>query len=178
MVGERSDSRTPGFQALRQPLVWALLLLSFAVGRLSVRTQDSHAQLPASPPVAGGLAPHLEGPRFDPSGSLGGAALTEMTRALADPANRYTVLAVTYVRTNRNHRWAQDYVSHFAGQDLPVAPPQIVDDQILVLVGASPSKEGLDELLARVRATPDVGGRQGAFASAYVVPIDERLRPR
>lgn len=173
-----SGGLTPGFLALRQPLVWALLLLAFAFGRLSVRPSQPQALAPAGSgsPTAGASAPAL--PRFDPRGSLGGAALVEMERALRDPQNLYSVLAVTYVRTPRNQRWAQDYVSHFAGQDLPVAPPQTVKDLIFVLVGASPTKEGLEELLARVQATPDVGGRPGPFAGAYIVPIDEHLARR
>jgi hypothetical protein len=167
-----------GFRALRQPLVWALLFLAFALGRLSVgdsRASGGAAGAPDRPPSSPG-APAAPG--LSPTERLGGAPLEEMERALFDPQNRFSVLALTYAQTPRNRQWAQDLVSYLAGLDLPVAPPQAVGEQILILVGASPEKPDLDGLLARIRATPDASGRRTTFASAYLVSLDEALRRR
>ncbi len=167
-----------GARALRQPLVWALLFLAFALGRLSVggsRTGDGADGSPGRPPSSAG-APAAPG--LSPTERLGGAPLEAMERALLDPRNRFSVLALTYAQTPRNRQWAQDLVSYLASLDLPVAPPQAVGELILVLVGASPEKADLDGLLARVRATPDASGRRDAFDSAYLVPLDETLRRR
>lgn len=171
-------SSAGGFQALRQPLVWALLLLAFALGRLSVRAPAAGA--PGADPGDG--PPAQPGPPappgLSPTERLGGAPLEAMERALFDPQNRYAVLAMTYAQTPRNRQWAQDTVSYLASLDLPVAPPQAVGERIFILLGASPERADLEALLARVRATPDATGRRGTFASAYCVSIDETLRRR
>ena len=182
-VSDRSGSEVALVHLARSPLLWLALLLSFSIGFLVGRgARPAAAGEPTTTDTAG-TSPWIETPRTGgtggprglvPNESLGDSYLVEMEVELFDLANQFTIQVITYDHSQRNLRWAQDLVSHLASRDLPVAPPQVVGDNIVVLVGASPTKEGLASLEARVRVLEDAAGKK-SFGDALIVPIDALL---
>lgn len=165
--------------ALRNPIAWVVLLTTFGfgylVGRGSGPPGDSGGETLAAPP---GLERELDnpGPRaLVPTESLGDSYLQDVQVELFDLKNQFTVQVVSYTRSARNLGFAQDLVSHLASRDLPVAPPQRVgENYLVVLVGASPTREALAALEARVRVLDDAAGKT-SFGDARIIPIDSLL---
>ena len=164
--------------ALRNPIAWVVLLATFGfgylVGRGSGSTGGSTGEAQAA---SSGLERELDnsGPRaLVPTESLGDSYLLDVKDELLDHKNQYTVQVVSYIRSDRNLGFAQDLVSHLASRDLPVAPAQRVGEYLVVLVGASPTKEALAALEARVRVLDDAAGKK-SFGDARIISIDSLL---
>ncbi len=101
------------------------------------------------------------------------AADAHTESALLDPANQYTVIAATYGRTRSDFAWA----THDQMKDLglPVFTPWQRERDILVLVGAAATKEGLREVEARLRRLDGWDGAKDAYADAYIDRIDKLI---
>lgn len=123
---------------------------------------NSYAQQSNAGSVGNYSPAHLSGPGVE--------------QALQNQANQYTVLAVTYGRSEAEEGYAQSTIDHFAKAGLPVARMVRSRDHLHVLLGAAPTRAELETLKASVRDQSDPAGRRGAYDSAYVVPIDTYLR--
>lgn len=179
--GDREPTPLPDLRGiLRHPIVWVVLLTMFGMGYLAGRGSSPTSKLVDEALAADSGLGHLplaKGPRvLVPTESLGDSYLHEMEDELYDLRNQYTVQVVSYSRSDRNLGFAQDLVSHLASRDIPVALPQkVVDDKyFVVLVGASPTKEALAALEARVRVLDDAAGKK-SFGDARIIQIDSLL---
>ncbi len=92
--------------------------------------------------------------------------------ALRDPANAFTVLAVTYGASEGELDLAYATYYHFAELGLPVAYPVKFAGYLYVLLGAAPSRADLLALRDGIRGLEDPDGREGEYAEAYIVGID------
>ncbi len=135
---------------------------SGAASQASPNPANSYAQQPNANSVGNYSAAHLSGPGVE--------------QALQNQVNQYTVLAVTYGRSEAEEGYAQSTIDHFAKAGLPVARMVRSRDHLHVLLGAAPTRAELENLKASVREQSDPAGRRGAYDSAYVVPIDTYLR--
>jgi len=90
---------------------------------------------------------------------------------LFDPANHYTVIVQTYGQANKDHAWAT--FEHLRSEGLPVFPPVVKDEYLLILVGAAPSSKDLAAVQERIRKLPRDG--QYAYHDAYRAPIDNYI---
>lgn len=164
---------------LRQPLAWLVLVVVFGLGYLVGQGGRPEVEATGGPSELVDVDEEprgSHGPReLVPTESLGDSYLVDVEVQLDDLSNQYTVQVASYDRTDRNMRLAQDLVSHLAANDFPVAPPQRVgDSHLVVLVGASPTREALAGLLARVRVFEDAAGR-ARFQDALIRHIDSLL---
>jgi hypothetical protein len=108
------------------------------------------------------------------SGAEGSRTPPTSTTALQDPANVYTVLVVTYGDTQIDLARATQQLLGDMG--LPVFPPVRNGNHLEILVGASPTTAGLQEIQRRVREATDWNGVRGAFRDAYAVRIEDHVR--
>jgi hypothetical protein len=134
-------------------------------------TQDV-AQAPA------GLAPRIE-PQDPASNEQAGpreeeqAKSTDPTAALLDPANQYTVVVATYGRSRSDFAWAT--YDHLLEQGFQVFQPWEREREILILVGAAPTRDELRGIESRVRRLASWDGAEGAYSDAYVEKIDKLI---
>lgn len=129
----------------------------------------------------GSVAPQAPGavePSAGPATGEGAAAAaaddgsTADDIAFRDPANRYTVLAITYISTETNIALAWETYDFLRAEGFPVVRPIERNARLHLLVGAAQSKPELDEIEAGLRSLRN--GRNGSleFRSAYKVNID------
>lgn len=93
-------------------------------------------------------------------------------RAFQDPANTHTVKVIEYVDSANNLDRAFRVYDDLRLSGLPAVTPLRYRGSLIVFVGAAPGADLLAGLLERVRRSPDPDGREGAYASAYVVPLE------
>lgn len=181
-------------------LAFASLLVGFALGVLFHRsaTTAAVAQDRADPPLEAGAGADGAGavqldPGRDstwtlpsatvpptagaPSGAPGGgqgAAQPSAASGLYDPANRLTVVCITYGNNRDREIQAAGVVRHLRELGIPAHDPVARGDKILVLVGAAPRAQDLDALAVRVRSQPDPSGQYG-FRDAYIERIDDLI---
>lgn len=139
---------------------------------------------PASPAAAGRNgddAARLTTPRnraVPPTGTPATAA----DRALRDPANRFTVVAVQYNSDSAKIRgYADDTYQRLIAAGLPACLPLEVQrgargTGIVVVVGAAPTTAALAGLTAELKGLPDPRTGRPMFQGPYEVSIDSVLR--
>ena len=187
-----SVSRRTLFQIALFQLV--LLSLFFFMGRASVSQREVAAA--ADPPVtneADALSRALGTPV---SGAARGgepapvaakargaerfAPKTAADRAFWSTANKYSVRAIQYPRTDAGEKMAWQTYDYIGAQGLPVVTPLAKGDAILICVGARPTMADLATVHDRLRALPgpqpDIDRRP--FRSAYLVNIDDVVGSR
>ncbi|MDP6519866.1 MAG: hypothetical protein QF411_08195 [Planctomycetota bacterium] len=92
---------------------------------------------------------------------------------LWDMANRVTLRVIYYAEDEEQRAWeTHDYL---AQRGLPVGSPVRTGRIIVLLVGAAPGADGLNELKTSMRALEGPNRENGAFKGAYVVNIDSYL---
>ena len=165
-------------------LPWAAAIgvafvLGVVVGRSAARVSEAAPSDGGSAADSAGLVAPVqhegaEGAR--PGGTAEAPAQPAAGRgedALLDPANQYTVIAAVYGRGKTDFAWATHDQMKDAG--LPVFTPWQRERDILVLVGAAPTREGLRELEGRLRALDGWDGAKDAYADAYIDKIDKLI---
>jgi len=159
-------------------LPWvAAIGVAFVLGVLVGRSSRS-----VSRAAGGGAEEVSEGPR--PGASLGapapvarptppahGVQSEAPENPLLDPQNQYTVVAASYGLGKAEYAWATHDQMHEVG--LPVFAPWQREKDILVLVGAAPSKDDLRDVEARLRRLDGWDGAKDAYADAYIDRIDK-----
>ncbi len=158
-----------------------LLLAAFLLGRAS---RPIHAQEPApggaeaaASPLSAGAA-GTSGARAEPRPAPGAAAAAERPdpdAALKDPRNRFTIMVVTYADTADQRDMARATHAHLRRSGFPVFRPYLRNGKVLLLVGAAPRKDDLNELRNRLRDLASPRGRR-EFQDAYVVAIEEYVQ--
>lgn len=177
-------------------LVGVFFLGRWSVGAFSSVNAGARDERPSleSALGAGAASPAAESPEDSPGASRevsaraaptpkdGGAAnaallerpqtLSAADAALLDPANRYTITAISYDANERNLALAKAVAAHFAKRSLPVCTPYQRDKKLFVVVGAAPNTTQLEDLKRAVNNMDSPNGQKGEFASAYITPID------
>ena len=100
-----------------------------------------------------------------------------VTNALRDPSYVYTVVAITYEKSDAQLELAHATYFHFEELGLPVAYPLTDSGRIYVLVGVGKTQAELYDVQERVRTARDPDGRPTEYAGAYIVRI-ENVLPR
>lgn len=168
--------RLAGLREFGRPLVLVALLAAFALGFLL-----GNSRRPIAAAAEGGslnLAARDPRPALDPAASGSAAAPTDASieAALVDPANRFTIQAISYDDTPTNRQLAAATAGTFRSAGLPAADPRRSGRYVVVVIGAAPTREALEGLCDRVRTMPDASGNAGAFSGARISEID-RLFP-
>ena len=96
--------------------------------------------------------------------------LTAADQAFLDPANAYTVVAITYDDTENGRDRAIDTYRHLQAAEFDVVYPRRKGGKLLIFVGASPGYRDLESVESRLRRTAGPNG-QMAFTGAYRVNI-------
>jgi len=109
---------------------------------------SSGAPAPGPSSVGDGGAPTRPGPLFD-------------------PANAYVVQVATY-NGGQGERARSTY-EYLLDEGLPAFPPQHVSGNLVLLVGARPSRAELVGIQDQVHRMPGPTGTQREFSSAYIV---------
>jgi len=132
----------------------------------TARHDESARYQPSTPPT---------NPRTNPSstGTQPTTAPDPTIAALQDPANQHTIVAVTYGGSQDDS--ARATMRYFRDLGLPASPPVKSGSYLLVLVGASPTKAGLADLLRRVQGAEDQHGAK-PFKDAYLTEIDKLVQ--
>jgi hypothetical protein len=130
----------------------------------------------------GGEGAPAPGGRSSDSGAVAGndkagaGATPPDDAALYDPANKYTVKVIEYVRNERNLQWAWGTYDHLVEQGLPVFSVQGSDDSLFLFVGAAPARDDLFALRDKIRETTGPDGRRLDFERALIVPIKSYIK--
>lgn len=177
----------------RLALEVAAVIIAFALGILFQRwLTESSAGSSGSP---GGEAPGAQqaglppggpaelgdpasaGSSSAPRGAPGGAGNSaapaggEPRSGLYDPANRFTVQAITYPLSKRD--LAERTWRHFLDLGFEAFQPHVHGDQIVVLVGAEPTSAELEPVQKKVRSSLDPDGRRDGYRSAFIRRKDQ-----
>ena len=96
--------------------------------------------------------------------------LTAADEAFLDPANAYTVVAITYDDTDTGRDLAVATYRHLEEADFDVVYPRRKAGKLLIFVGAAPGYRDLESVESRLQRTPGPAGRL-AFTGAYRVNI-------
>lgn len=96
---------------------------------------------------------------------------------LRDPANNYTLVAITYNDTAANLDLAAELSRHLRGEGFEASDPIRFGTtrKYVVVVGAAPTADQLRSTTERLRSTRDPSGRPGSFADAFAVSISNIL---
>ncbi|MBI1382788.1 MAG: hypothetical protein GC161_17075 [Planctomycetaceae bacterium] len=96
---------------------------------------------------------------------------------LRDPANAYTLVAITYNDTAANLELAAELSQHLRSEGFEASDPirYGTTRKYVVVVGAAPTADQLRSTTERLRATRDPSGRAGSFADAFAVSISSIL---
>lgn len=157
----------------------ALLGFVFLLGRLSADQVEAGARdgaagfvLPPQEPVVQVDAMAQTG--SVPPLSVADAPRTAADAAFLDPANRYSVLAITYPVSELAHHLANQSYRHLRDLDFAVITPRVRGSYLFVLVGASPTSRELEPLEQAIRNAPGPDGGK-PYADAYRVNIEDYL---
>ena len=152
---------------LRVALLCGLVAVTFFfIGRVSVPSVQAAGE--PSTPSAVNVAKN-------PLAPVGDAPAKSIAEALKDPANKFSILAISYKFVDGDDRLAKATQDSLIAQGLPTALcKNVVKKQCFLLVGAAPKLPDLDSLLAKVKQATSERGKQD-FTSAYGVPIDNYL---
>ncbi len=196
-TASRADGLARIIDLLRPAPVLAAIVLvfsvGFALGRMgggagvsvaeaadakspNARAQDTvvRQSAAAAPPAAGSVAPAPSGvpPRADRPPAEPSSPGAQFERSLRDPANRFTVLVVTYNDSAANRELGRELSGHLRTQGLKVSDPlPSGSSRLVVLAGAAPTSDALKATLNLVRSVRDPRDRAGAFSDALVLPI-------
>ena len=133
-------------------------------GSQGVGSQGALSRPPYESPEAGrGLGPN-------PAPASGGSSARpadDPAAALFDPANEFVVQVITYGGSHAD--LAQATYEYLLEQGLPAFPPQRVRSNLVLLVGAAPSRAELVGVQDRVHRTLGPNGRSGEFSTAQIV---------
>lgn len=96
---------------------------------------------------------------------------------LRDPANAYTLVAITYNDTAANLELAAELSRHLRGEGFEASDPirYGTSRKYVVVVGAAATADQLRSTNERLRSTRDPSGRAGSFADAFAVSISSIL---
>lgn len=165
-------------------LVGVFFLGRWSVGAFSSVQAGGDAERPSLESALGAneASPSAEEERAGTAPNAAGSAnaallerpqtLSAADAALLDPANRYTITAISYDANERNLALAKSVAAHFAKRSLPVCTPYQRDKKLFVVVGAAPNTTQLEDLKRAVNNMDSPDGQKGEFASAYITPID------
>ena len=193
--GRAPGGAVAGLEPRALALVGILMVASFLAGWALRGPGDAvRAQTPGAgqggqgvPAVGGGLAPpptvddrdprvlpeDTSGTAPGPSGTSG--AQVSAGTGLYNPANKTTVLAITYRDLPSLESLALSTAQHLRDAGLPAFDPIVHGGNIEVLVGAAPTKSELQPVLTKLRRTRGPGGNDFPFADAMYVTIDTRV---
>lgn len=96
--------------------------------------------------------------------------------AFLDPANRFTVLAITYSRSDTSLGLAWAAYDRLSEAGLPVVKPRERGGRIFLFVGAAEAKGQLLSLVTRLKAFEGGSGDAYPFRSSFVVNLDDYRR--
>ncbi|MEZ5974862.1 MAG: hypothetical protein R3F33_13395 [Planctomycetota bacterium] len=161
---------------------WVLLGFSVTLGLLAFTLGYQLGQIRGRAEVpAVAAAPQAQTPRALPDpGAVPASpdALAEsgdpsaFDAAFLDPANHFTIVVDQYNDNQAGRERAIRHYQYLLGQGFPVIQPRRRGDVVYLLVGATPGREDLEALHAKVVRTPYPGSQGRTFTSAYVTQID------
>lgn len=162
------------------------LVCAFMLGRASVGAVEANEGDTASGPETAATAPQQAAVPEAPaapasassvSASFGREAQTPAEAALLDARNLYTIKLLEYSPSETNKARALETLRYLTEQAGLPAAISSSPKRIVVLVGATPDKRGLAELLRRAKtiAGPPPLSRSAEFSDAYIVEIDEHF---
>lgn len=165
----------------------ASILLAFAAGylvgdaRQAVHAKSgSQVDTPSDSPI--GTEP--ERPWFAPDEDSGTTqkpagesnSTVSGVSGLYNPANLYTVLAITYTDVPSNQGLAKKISEYLREKGLPAFEPTLNKGRIEILVGAAETQGALQDVTSRLRKTRGPSGNTFDFQSAYVDNIDNHVK--
>ena len=112
-----------------------------------------------------------------PTSGTGNSGSGEVSAAtgLYNPANEYTVLAITYADLPSLEIRALSTAQYLRDHGLPAFDPIKNGDKIEVLVGAAPTRSELQTVMSKLQGTRGPSGTSFDFRSALPVRIDSRV---
>jgi len=175
-------ARAGGGQPPRWLLVGVGLVISFALGFALGRRTPGETRAAEDAPLVDPRPPLNQPRAFQPppkapgAKEAGEAARLEDT-ALFDARNDWTVVAVAYAKANpASQDYARASYERLRDQHVPVFPPIVSKNTIVVLIGAAPTVNELKDTLSTVQALKFEG--KADYASAYCARIDTFIPDR
>jgi len=160
------------------PVYLAIALVFFLIGRASVQSVDAAPVDPAAPAVGRAQVPGAI-PVPAPGNQAAEGAETSSraplpleVSALHDRANKWTILAAQYAKTDSATQMGWNAYSHLLDKGFKAFPLYDGARRYQLFVEASDESAKLDQTLAEIRALPGPSGRKDDFATAMVVMID------
>jgi hypothetical protein len=160
----------------------AALGLAFVLGVLAGRATAPDApgvmaeerkkvELPSfDEPIETAVAETPLGASAEPDPPAEGGGRLGAANALADPRNKYTIVAIAVTPANVDSAWANH--DHLAAQGMPVFPPFAAPNGMLtVVVGAAPKESDLADVQSRLKRLSGPEGKGRPYEGAYSYPI-------